>query len=134
MLTDEEGSFDEILNFYQEFIDQDPYNANAWYNLGVVYNRLGKFEDAIAAYDYALLIDDTFSSAYFNLGNALMNTNQYEKALEAYLNTINCEGSNAENCCYLAASYEKLDQIDMAFKYFKNPLSWIQNMMMRGLG
>ena len=23
-----------------------PYNANAWYNLGVVYNRLGKFESS----------------------------------------------------------------------------------------
>src|SRR5690554_4994023 len=49
----------------------------------------------------------------------LMNTNKYELALEAYQNTINCEGINAENSCYLAASYEKLNQIDMAFKYFK---------------
>ena len=71
MITEEEGSFDEILQFYQEFIDQDPYSAGAWYNLGVVYNRLGRFEDAIKAYDYAILIDDSFASAYFNLGNAL---------------------------------------------------------------
>jgi tetratricopeptide (TPR) repeat protein len=53
---------------------------------------MGKFEEAIQAYDYALLIDDSFASAYFNLGNALMNTNQFEEALEAYQNTINCEG------------------------------------------
>src|SRR5690606_29520700 len=58
-------------------------------------------------------------SAYFNMGNALMNTHQYEQAMEAYQNTINCEGINAENACYLAAAYEKLEQIDMAFKYFK---------------
>ena len=48
----------------------------------MVYNRLGRFEEAIHAYDYALLIDDSFASAYFNMGNALMNTQQYEQALD----------------------------------------------------
>src|SRR5690606_36767774 len=94
-------------------------SAGAWYNLGVVYNRLGRFEDAISAYEYALIIDDAFASAYFNMGNSLMNTQNYEAALEAYQNTINCEGINAENCCYMGAAYEKLEKIDEAFKYFK---------------
>ena len=67
----------------------------------MVYNRLGRFEEAIKAYEYALIIDDAFASAHFNMGNSLMNTQDFKGALEAYQNTINCEGANAENCCYM---------------------------------
>jgi tetratricopeptide (TPR) repeat protein len=40
---------------------------NAWYNIGIAYSKLGRFEEAANAYEYAVAIQDDFASAYFNL-------------------------------------------------------------------
>ena len=43
---------------YDHQIDVDPYAQNAWYNRGIVLNRLGRYDDAVASYDFAVAIDD----------------------------------------------------------------------------
>jgi tetratricopeptide (TPR) repeat protein len=50
------------IEYYQKFIDEDPYSTAAWYNLGIVYNKLEKYRRALQAYDYAITIDESFAS------------------------------------------------------------------------
>jgi tetratricopeptide (TPR) repeat protein len=47
---------EESVQFYQQYIDNEPYSYAAWYNLGNAYTKLSLFEKAIDAYDYAILI------------------------------------------------------------------------------
>src|SRR3546814_9774721 len=67
---------EESIAFYQKYIDEEPYSYAAWYNLGNAFNKLGLFEKAIDAYDYAILVRDNFAAAYFNKGNALMRSEE----------------------------------------------------------
>ena len=60
------GKSEEAITFYESYIDENPYSYYAWFNLGISYNRLGLYEKAVDAYDYAIAIKDNFSSAYFN--------------------------------------------------------------------
>jgi len=38
------GQLESSLSYYRKFIDEDPYSAPAWYNLGIVCNKLEKYE------------------------------------------------------------------------------------------
>lgn len=73
---------EDSIALHQEIIEQTPFNAMAWYNLGVAYQGLKLYEKAIDAYDYCLAIDDKFEYAYRNQGDAYMQLKKYDKAIE----------------------------------------------------
>ena len=72
------GKSEEAITFYESYIDENPYSYYAWFNLGISYNRLGLYEKAVDAYDYAIAIKDNFSSAYFNKANSLAQQEKLE--------------------------------------------------------
>ena len=43
------GQLESSLAYYKKFIDEDPYSTAAWYNLGIVCNKLERFEEAVEA-------------------------------------------------------------------------------------
>ncbi len=62
------GQLESHLGFYNKLIDRDPYSHHAWYNLGIAYSKLERYEEAVQAYEYATLVKEDFASAFFNLG------------------------------------------------------------------
>ncbi len=75
-VRDCDGDNDELaLKACSELIRRNPKNATAHYNLGVVYQNLGRWEDALASYNEAIKISrhpDYFhnrGTAYDRLGN-----------------------------------------------------------------
>ena len=55
-----------------------------WNNKGVALSRLGKFHEAIEAYDQALQIDPEYTSAWNNKGVVLSRLGKYNEAIEAF--------------------------------------------------
>ena len=47
----------------KEWVEHEPNNTEAWYELGYAYEKLNKVADAIVAYDKALEIDQNNSDA-----------------------------------------------------------------------
>ena len=45
------------ITYFQQQIDTEPYNLEAWYALGQLYEYCGLYEYAVKAYEYALLIE-----------------------------------------------------------------------------
>lgn len=113
------GELESSISYYKKFIDADPYSHYAWYNLGIVYNKLEKYDEAVQAYGYATLIDETFASAYFNMGNSYMGLNKFTEAMEAYRQTEKLEGPSAEIYFCQGAAYEKIEQFELAIKYYR---------------
>ena len=56
-----------------------------WYNLGVSYIELKRFNRAIDAFKRSLEIDKTFESAWELLGYSYGQIEEHEKEIEAYL-------------------------------------------------
>jgi len=55
-----------------------------WNNKGVALSRLGKFHEAIEAYDQALKIDPEYFSAWNNKGVVLSRLGKYHEAIDAF--------------------------------------------------
>ena len=66
------------------FLDKEPFEADNWYNIGWNYAELGRFEDAVDAYDKALEFNPKKGEAWFDKGDSLEELERYEQALEAY--------------------------------------------------
>ena len=69
---------------YRTALRYTPNYPEAQYNLGIVCQSQGQFEQAVDAYKKAVTLNPNYSEAYNNLGNALAVLNQGDAALAAY--------------------------------------------------
>jgi tetratricopeptide (TPR) repeat protein len=116
------GMNEESRVLHQEIVDQDPYNALAWFNLGAAYQGLRKYEDAIDAYEYCVAIDEKFESAYRNMADAYMRLRWYDKAIESL--EKNLELGKPEDVIFEAMGhcFEKQKNFDRARHYYRQAI------------
>jgi tetratricopeptide (TPR) repeat protein len=78
--------FPKAIDFFKKAIKVDPEFSEAYNNLGVAYEKSGRFEDAIGSYKKALsnLLYRTPEKAYYNLGRLYYKLSRYDDAIDAY--------------------------------------------------
>jgi tetratricopeptide (TPR) repeat protein len=76
------GNSTESAYYYKLYLDINPFSENAWYNLGIIYNKIGLYERAVEAYDFAIAIDNEYFDAVFNKANSLANWGKHREAIE----------------------------------------------------
>lgn len=77
-------SDEDTLHLLERSIEAQPLVAEYRVNLGVALEKLGRFEDAAAAYRLAIEINPDLADAHGNLGNALSRLSRWSEAIEAY--------------------------------------------------
>ena len=70
-------------------------DSETWFNEGNALSNLGRYEEAIVAYDKALEINPQYSDAWNNKGIALSYLNRYEEASEACNKAIEIDPQNS---------------------------------------
>ena len=70
-------------------------SAVAWFNKGVALGYLGKYDEAIQAYDKAIEIDPQHAAAWNNKGIVLYDQGKYNEALQAYNKSLEIDPKNA---------------------------------------
>lgn len=110
--------FDEGIALHQYIVNEDPYNALAWFNLGAAFQGKKEYLSAIDAYEFCIVIDPKFEFAYRNLADAFIRLKWYKKAIRA-LNK-HMELTKPEDVIYeaLGLSYEKLKLYAQARHYY----------------
>ncbi len=106
----------DYLNFY---IDKDPYSEVAWHQLGRQYYILENFNEALRAFDYAVLIDEYFVGAYLEKAKTLEELNRFKEAIENYKKTIELDDPTSFVFLRIGECYEKLDKTNLAIQYYK---------------
>jgi tetratricopeptide (TPR) repeat protein len=101
--TDFTGRNEESIALHKRIIDEQPYNALAWFNLAAAYQGLKLHEKAIDAYQYAIVIDEKFDYAYRNMGDAYLRIRKYREAIEALEKVL--ELSRPEDVIYEAIGH-----------------------------
>lgn len=72
-----------------------PGNPDAFYMLGSIYEKLGKFKEAETAFQQALRVNDTYQDAYLALGELYADRlNEAHKSLEAFRRYIELGGTH----------------------------------------
>lgn len=79
--------FRSELSIWEDAVAKLPENPGARNNLGRVYTKLGRLEDALAEFQAAVQLPDCGVDAYTNLGLALADLGRVEEA-EAYLRSV----------------------------------------------
>lgn len=74
----------ESLALLEQAIKVDPRNANAWYNLGVVYASENRYLEALQVYEKAIELDPENPRSFLNRGAILRKLGRYEEALQSY--------------------------------------------------
>lgn len=74
------GRFEEALKSFKSVLALRP-DADDYYNNGIAFEKLGRFKDAVEAYDQAIAANPRFAEAYANRGNSLKELGQLEDAL-----------------------------------------------------
>jgi len=108
----------ESLQYYEKYLDIDPFNDNVWFNVGTIHAREQNIPKATDAFDYAIALNPDNSSVLYNKAILLVNTGKYDDAIETFSNFLRLEPNNLFALTGIADAYLAKDRIDDALKYF----------------
>lgn len=97
---------------------KDPLTAEEHNNLGVIYEREGKYDLAIREYKSAISSDNALITPHVNLGNVYFKQGEFTKAERSYKNALELDKSNLDAANNLASLYiETGEQYEEGLKY-----------------
>ncbi|MDV7187173.1 tetratricopeptide repeat protein [Lutibacter sp. TH_r2] len=116
---DMQNQHKEAIEYLDNYINKDPYSEVAWHQLGRQHFILDNFEEALRAFDYAVLIDEYFVGGYLEKAKTLENLNRYEEAIENYKATCELDDPTSFAFLRIGECYEKLNLDALAIQYYK---------------
>jgi len=116
---DMENKHAEAILYLQNYIEKDPYSEVAWHQLGRQFYILENYDQALEAFDYAVLIDEYFVGAYLEKAKTLEQLNRFEEAIENYKSTVELDDPTAFVFLRIGECYERINQKSLAVQYYK---------------
>ena len=113
---------DGAIAYMNEFLNKDPYNEVAWHQLGRQYLAKQMYEQAITAFDFAVICDDAFIGAYLELGKALEHLGRYNEAINHYEITLSIDDPTAFALLRIGACHLKLKNDALGIKFLKKAI------------
>jgi tetratricopeptide (TPR) repeat protein len=108
------GKKNESLAVCQKFVQLNPHEAGAHYNLGIILKELGRLEEAEASYRQTILLKPDFAEAYNNLGNSLKELGRLKEAEASYKKAITLKPDYAEAYNNLSVTLQELGRLNDA--------------------
>ena len=85
MYYQENGKPDEAIKTYKNIIAIEPFNKDAYYNLGYIYIEYKhNYEEAVKHFTKVIEIDNNYAEAYYNRGYAYELLKEFTKARNDY--------------------------------------------------
>jgi tetratricopeptide (TPR) repeat protein len=78
------ADYQSPLAIWQDTVHKRPHNSMAHYNLGVVFDRLDRVDEAIEHYQWALRLQPDYAEAHSNLATALVMSGDTREAIAHY--------------------------------------------------
>ncbi len=96
----------------QQWVKSEHENAMAWYSLGIAYNQLKQYDQAIQAYRELLRIRPEDADTWHILGTIYNVLKQYNQAIQAYREALRIQPEDADAWFNLGVAYYFLGQRD----------------------
>jgi protein O-mannosyl-transferase len=109
------ASYQSMENYCRAVLAENPHAWTVQTNLGVVLEKRGEFEQAIACYRQALADNPRFMQAHNNLGNALSATGSWPEAEAEFLAALRLSPSNSDVLGNLADTYFRQGKVAESF-------------------
>ena len=111
----------EIL--FKKAIALNPKYAEAYANLGALYAKFKKYDEAIKLYKEAIILKPTYAGAYTNMGNALNKTSRHEEAVYFHKTAIILDDKSANHFSNCASAYKNLGRFNKAKVLYEKAIS-----------
>jgi tetratricopeptide (TPR) repeat protein len=111
---------DKAVTVFQQVIEREPRNPEAWNNLGRVFHDQHRLPEAIQAYQRALKLAPRSGNAWNNLGNCFRENDQPKDALQSFKKATRFEPQNPKPWINLAHACLASGQPDQAIRAYKN--------------
>jgi tetratricopeptide (TPR) repeat protein len=117
------GKFAESLDYYEQFLDEDPFNDNVWFNVGTIHARELRFDKSIEAFDYAIALNPANSSVLYNKAIVYVNTENYKRGIETFEEFLKHEPGNLFAILGIADAFLAMDNFKEAQRYYNDALA-----------
>ncbi len=118
-----EGNYDQALEFLNKAEQADPRMPTLHNQIGAVYLKINRFEEAERAFLKGLDIDPENAHTHCGLAETYFRTLQYEKAADYALNSVGLLYHNFSAHYWLGAALEKMDYLERAAEAFEVSLA-----------
>lgn len=114
-----QGRLSESMECFKKILTQDPKHTDAAISLSIIYNDIGKYEDAKKIYQVAnqslqlkrkgtdLNLDRKFALKHIEMGDLYFKYHRYDDALEDYVRASKLDSKNLEIRIKIAKVYAK---------------------------
>jgi len=113
----------KAIQAYQKVIEIDPGYAEAYNNLGIIYQEAGDFDRALSTYQKAVEINPRYEKALNNLGVLLYLKGRYEESVRAFQKALTLNANNIESHINLGILFKKQGQVDQAIESYQRALA-----------
>ncbi len=80
----------------KSLLERDPTDAFLHFGLAMEYVKLGRLDDALAAFDRVLEHDPNYSAAYYHKGNTLIGLGRHEEARDVLARGVEVTRRNGD--------------------------------------
>lgn len=118
------GDIYNAKKFLLKAIKQSPTDPHYWYNLGRIYQDLGKNQSAIRVYSRAVKLQPTLTDALYNMSAIYRKTNRYQDMLAIWDKILTINPEEDHTLISYGIHYFERGEISKAFKYFQLAVSY----------
>ena len=109
----------EIIKKYQKILLEDPSNLNAHFNLGILYYKNARYDEAAREFNKVLEINPNDAEAYYNLGNIYNKKSLYDDAINSYKKALAIHPRDAGIFHNIGNAYTNKGVIDDAITSYR---------------
>jgi tetratricopeptide (TPR) repeat protein len=113
----------EAIEYLNKYIDSNPYCEVAWHQLGRQYFVLKQFEEALEAFDYAVIIDESFIGGYLEKAKTLEILDRNEEAIENYSISLELDDPTAFVYLRIGDCYRSLNKLKKSAEFYKKAVN-----------
>ncbi len=110
--------FETTIPLLKKAIEENPNFVEAYNQLGICYDELGKNNLALETYTQGIIKDKNFAIIYHNRGNIYKALENYDAAKEDYLTALKLDPKMTTEYYSLAKMYMQLSDRNLAQQYF----------------
>jgi tetratricopeptide (TPR) repeat protein/capsular polysaccharide biosynthesis protein len=122
MIDEKQQELAKTIVHYQQALALKPDSAEIYYNLAVVFHKVGDWEKAVENYQRALALEKNYPKAYFHLGLLYDRMGQLEEAIDNYWYALENQPDYIEAYSNLGSVLAKQKKFQDAIQVYQEAL------------
>ena len=116
--ADARGETWKCIRWMERVTSLDPEDPDAFYQLGIAYEKNKDFEAAIQAYKRVIKLKSDHAKAHYRTGMLYLAKQEYKTAVEQLKKALRIEPDSAEVNFRLGVAHDRLQEYEKAISFF----------------